>query len=84
MSALKKLVEPQKADLIRWFKKAQTNDQCQVVTESGEAYTHLIKVSPTMVMVKWQIAGFTGQDIDLSNTLRFAELLQTWNDFAIH
>ena len=36
------------------------------------------------IMVKWQITGFTGQDIDLSNTLRFTELLQTWNDFAIH
>ena len=82
MPSLKKLVEPQKDDLIRWFKKAQTNDQCHVVAESGQAYTRLIKISPTMV--KWQITGFTGQDIDLSNTLRFAELLQTWNDFAIH
>ncbi len=82
MPSLKKLVEPQKDDLIRWFKKAQTNDQCHVVAESGQAYTHLIKISPTMV--KWQITGFTGQDIDLSNTLRFTELLQTWNDFAIH
>ena len=36
MPSLKKLVEPQKNDLIRWFKKAQTNDKCHVVAETGD------------------------------------------------
>ena len=82
MSTSQKVVEPTKNDLIKWFQSARTGDQCHVVTREGQAYTHLTKISPSMV--KWQITGFTGQDIDLGRTIHFRELLETWNDFAVH
>ena len=81
MPSCKKLIEPCKDDLINWFKKARHGDQCQVVTADGEVYTHLTKLNPTMV--KWKVSGFRGQDIDLSDNIRFTELLETWSDFAI-
>ena len=80
MPSCKKLIEPGKDDLTNWFKKARHGDQCQVVTVEGEVYTHLTKLSPTMV--KWKVSGFSGQDVDLSDNLRFSELVQTWSDFA--
>ncbi len=82
MSTSQKIVEPTKNDLFLWFQNARTGDQCHVVTREGQTYTHLIKISPSMV--KWQITGFTGQDIDLGRTIHFRELLETWNDFAVH
>ncbi len=82
MPTSQKIVEPTKSDLIKWFKSARTGDQCHVVTQEGQAYTHLTKLTPTMV--KWQVTGFTGQDIDLGRTIHFRALLETWNDFAVH
>ena len=82
MSASATLVEPTQNDLMAWFKTARNGDKCHVVTQQGETYTHLTKLSPTMV--KWQISGFTGQDTELSSTIHVVELLQTWNDFGVH
>ncbi len=76
---VKKLVEPSKKDLVTWFKKAPYGNQCQVVTQQGQTYTHLTKISPSMV--KWQVSGFTNRDSEQSKTIRFAELLESWNDF---
>lgn len=76
---VQKLVEPGKSDLVRWFKKARYGDQCQVVTQQEQTYTRLTKVSPSMV--KWQVSGFTNRDSERSRTVRFAELLESWNDF---
>ena len=81
MPACAKLIEPSRDDLTRWFKKARHGDQCQVVTVQGAIYTQLTKLSPSMV--KWQVSGFAGQDIDLSNTMRFKELAETWDDIAM-
>ncbi len=82
MPTLKKLVGPSKDELARWFNTAHSGDQCRVMTEEGEIYTHLTKLSPSIV--KWQVSGFTDKDTQLSSTMRFAELLETWNDFAVH
>ncbi len=82
MPTFQKVVEPTQKDLFKWFKNASTGDQCQVVTQEGQTYTHLTKLTPTMV--KWKVTGFTGQDIDLGKTIRFKQLLETWNDFALH
>ena len=76
------LVEPTQHDLMAWFKRARNGDQCHVVTESGEPYTHLTRLSPTMV--RWKVSGFTHKDTELSSTIHFQELLQTWNDFNVH
>ena len=76
------LVEPTQHDLMVWFKMARNGDQCHVVTESGEPYTHLTRLSPTMV--RWKVSGFTHKDTELSSTIHFMELLQTWNDFNVH
>jgi hypothetical protein len=81
MPACTKLIEPGRDDLTRWFKKARHGDQCQVVTVQGEIYTHLTKLSPSRV--KWKVSGFTGQDIDLSNSMRFTELAETWDEIAM-
>lgn len=81
MPACTKLIEPSRDDLSRWFKKARHGDQCQVVTVQGEIYTHLTKISPARV--KWKVSGFTGQDIDLSNSMRFTELAATWDELAM-
>ena len=81
MPASEKPVEPTRNDLINWFKNARTGERCHVVTKDGHTYTHLTKFSPSMV--KWQLSGFTGQDIDLSNTITFMELLQDWRDVAV-
>jgi hypothetical protein len=80
MPRIDKLIEPTKEELIKWFRKAYGGDQCQVVNKQGQPYTHLIKVSPTMV--KWKVSGFKGQDKTIVNTIRFKDLLQTWHDFA--
>lgn len=82
MPKLKTLVEPSKEDLANWFKAANSSDQCHVVTEEGQSYTHLTKLSPTMV--KWKVSGFTADDTELSSNIHFVELLETWNDFAVH
>ena len=76
---VQKLVEPGKDNLARWFKKARYRDQCQVVTQRGQTYTFLTKVSPSMV--KWQVSGFTNRDSEQSKTVRFSELLENWSDF---
>ena len=80
MPAIDKVVEPTTGELIIWFGNARGGDQCEVVTKHGQTYTHLTKVSPTMV--KWKVAGFQGQESELVNTISFKELLETWNDFA--
>ena len=82
MPASQTLVEPTQHDLMVWFKMARNGDQCHVVTESGEPYTHLTRLSPTMV--RWKVSGFTHKDTELSSTIHFQELLQTWNDFNVH
>ncbi len=82
MPTTQTLVEPTQNDLTNWFKKVRYGDKCDVVTNEGETYTELTKVSPTMV--KWKVAGFTNNDTELSSTIHFMELLQTWNDFAVH
>lgn len=82
MPTSQKIIEPSKKDLIKWFKSARIGDQCQVVTRDGQTYTHLTRFTSTMV--KWKVTGFTGQYIDLGQTIRFQQLLETWDDFAIH
>lgn len=76
---VQKLVEPGKDDLVRWFKEARYGDQCEVVAQDGQTYTFLTKVSPSMV--RWQVSGFTNRDSEQSKTVRFSELLASWNDF---
>ena len=76
------LIEPHKKDLIKWFKGARIGDQCRVVTREGQSYTHLTKF--TSSMVKWKVTGFRGQYIDLGQTIHFRDLLETWDDFAVH
>lgn len=78
-SMVLKFVEPLKNELVTWFKKARYGDQCQVVTQRGQTYTHLTKVSPGMV--KWEVSGFTNRDRELSKTIWFSELLASWDDF---
>jgi hypothetical protein len=75
------LVEPSRHDLMNWFTTASSGGKCHVVTQDGQTYTHLTKLSPTQV--KWQVSGFTGQDTELSSTMHFMALLQTWKDFAV-
>ena len=75
------LVEPTRHDLMTWFTTARLGDKCHVVTQDGRTYTRLTKLSPTQV--KWQVTGFTGQDTELSSTMHFMALLQTWNDFGV-
>ncbi len=81
MSASATLVEPSRHDLMTWFTTARPGDKCHVVMQDGQTYTHLTKLSPTQV--KWQVSGFTGQDTELSSTMHFMALLQTWKDFAL-
>ena len=81
MPACAKLMEPSRDDLTRWFKKARHGDRCQVVTKQGTVYTQLTKLSPSRV--KWQVSGFNGHDIDLSNSMPFSELAATWDEIAI-
>ncbi len=64
MPAPQTLVEPTQHDLMIWFKMARNGDQCHVVTESGEPYTHLTRLRPTMV--RWKMSGFTHKDTELS------------------
>jgi hypothetical protein len=80
MPKLDKFIEPAIDKLTKWFIEAHGGDQCQVLTKQGQLYAHLIKVSP--VMVKWKVSGFKGQDTTIVNTVRFEDLLETWNDFA--
>jgi hypothetical protein len=76
---VKKIVKNRRDDIVIWFKKARYGDQCQVVTQGGQTYTYLTKISPGMV--KWQVSGFTNRDSEQSKTIRFSELLESWNDF---
>lgn len=82
MPACAKLIEPNKDELTKWFKKARHGDQCQVLTVRGEVYTHLTKLSP--FMIKWKVAGFTANDLDLSSRMRFTELAEIWADVVSH
>ena len=74
---VQKLVEPLEQDLLGWFEKARYGDQCQIVTRLGYTYTRLTKVNPGMV--KWQVAGFTNRNRQFSKTVRFAEILASWD-----
>ena len=81
MPASQTLVEPTQHDLMAWFNMANYGAQCDVVTQEGQTYTHLTKLTPTMV--KWQVSGFTNNDTVISSSIHFMELLQTWNDFGV-
>ena len=80
MPNVDRIIEPTTGELIVWFEYARGGDQCEVVTKQGQIYTHLTKVSPSMV--KWKVAGFQGQESELVNTISFKELLESWHDFA--
>lgn len=75
---VQKLVEPLEQDLLVWFKTARYGDQCQIVTRLGYTYTRLTKLYPGLV--KWQASGFTNRNREFSKTVRFAEILASWDD----
>ena len=81
MPVYTKLIEPNKDELIKWFKKAKYGEQCEVATVKGEVYTFLTKLSP--FMVKWKVAGFIANDADFSNQMRFTELVEIWGDMVV-
>ncbi len=59
---VQKLVECSKNGLMKWFKRARYGDQCQVVTNQGQIYSHLTEVRPSKA--KWKVSGFISRDSD--------------------